>query len=400
MSAKPRPTGSAGRRRTAPVAALGVLLAASLLAACSGSTQPTAGTSPSAAVGSPSAGTGDGATPTTSVDPVTEPGTATSGPTATSAPTTPAASPSTTGTATPRSTPTTIPTTIPTTTSPAATTASPGATSTPSAKPSSGSGLAPPTKPGPTGPTLVAYYGTGGTDGLGILGRGNPQQAWDAVAKRAKGFDRPGEPAVPMFEFIATVASSTPGRSGDYRNRVDDSIIEKYVKTATDNGGQIILDVQPGRSDFLTESKVLQKWLTMPNVGLALDPEWRMGPGQVPAKVIGSVNAAEINQVSAWLDQLTVANNLPTKLFVVHQFTSSMIRNESAMADRPHLREITNVDGFGTQKTKLSKYNLFAKESPYPLGLKLFTKKRNDPDLFTPAQAMALKPRPVLIDYQ
>ncbi len=250
------------------------------------------------------------------------------------------------------------------------------------------------------GSTLVAYYGTGGTDALGILGRGTPQQAWAAVAKRAKAYDRPGLPAKPVFELIVTVAAADPGAGGKYRNRIEDDVIGQYVEAARANGGTIFLDVQPGRSDFLTESKALQKWLEMPNVGLALDPEWRMGPGQVPGQSIGSVQASEINEVSAWLDQLVVAKRLPEKLFVVHQFTGSMIKGVSRLADRPHLREVINVDGFGTRAVKLPKYKAFAAASPWPVGLKLFTEKSNDPDLLQPSEVLALKPRPVLVNYQ
>lgn len=254
--------------------------------------------------------------------------------------------------------------------------------------------------PDGAGATLVAYYGTGRTAALGILGRGTPQQAWDAVAERARAYNRPGLPAKPVFELIVTVAAASPGAGGKYRNRVDDDVIKEYVETARENGGTIFLDIQPGRSDFLTEAKALEKWLVLPNVGLALDPEWRMGPGKVPGQSIGSVQASEINAVSAWLDGLVAARRLPEKLFVVHQFTESMIRGVDTLADRPHLREVINVDGFGPRSVKLSKYKAFAAASPWPVGLKLFTKTENDPDLLQPAEVLRLKPRPVLVNYQ
>lgn len=154
----------------------------------------------------------------------------------------------------------------------------------------------------------------------------------------------------------------------------------------------MILDVQPGRSDFLTEAKALAPWLGQPGVGLALDPEWRMGAGQVPGQSIGSVDAGEVNQVSAWLEDLVAARHLPDKVFLVHRFTTSMVRGDSRLADRPHLREIMNVDGFGTWAAKLSKYQAFAARSPWPMGLKLFTKSRNDPDLLQPADVLACAP--------
>ncbi|OUD85835.1 hypothetical protein BC477_15610 [Clavibacter michiganensis subsp. michiganensis] len=41
--------------------------------------------------------------------------------------------------------------------------------------------------------------------------------------------------------------------------------------------------------------------LAQPGVGLALDPEWRLGPDQVPLKQIGSVSAAEVDATTDWL---------------------------------------------------------------------------------------------------
>ena len=57
-----------------------------------------------------------------------------------------------------------------------------------------------------------------------------------------------------------------------------------------------MLDLQPGRADFLEVRKRWQWALEEPYVGLALDPEWRMRPEQVPGRVIGSVGAAEVNR--------------------------------------------------------------------------------------------------------
>jgi len=246
----------------------------------------------------------------------------------------------------------------------------------------------------------VATYGTGGTTALGILGRGTPQQAWDAVAARARSYRSRGTAAVPAFELIVTVASDTPGLGGRYRTRIDSDVIDTYVRTAQANGGSVILDIQPGRSDFPTEARALRRWLEQPGVGLALDPEWRMGPGEVPGQSVGSVDASEVNEVSTWLEDLVVSRHLPDKVFLVHRFTTSMVRDEDRLADRPHLREIMNVDGFGTRAAKLSKYRAFAARSPWPMGLKLFTKTRNDPDLLQPADVLALHPRPVIVNYQ
>ncbi len=69
-----------------------------------------------------------------------------------------------------------------------------------------------------------------------------------------------------------------------------------------------MLDIQPGRSDFFTETTRLRKWLRQPDVGLALDPEWRVTDAQVPGQVIGRVDSRELNATTAWLSQLTARN--------------------------------------------------------------------------------------------
>ncbi len=61
-------------------------------------------------------------------------------------------------------------------------------------------------------------------------------------------------------------------------------MIRRYLKAARKAKALLILDIQPGRSDFFTETKRLRKWLKEPDVGLALDPEWRMGPARSPAR--------------------------------------------------------------------------------------------------------------------
>ena len=109
-----------------------------------------------------------------------------------------------------------------------------------------------------------------------------------------------------------------------------------------------MLDLQPGRADFLTVAKRWAWALEDPWVGLALDPEWRMGPRQVPGRVIGSVGAAEVNRVSAWLADLVEREGLPEKAFVLHQFRSTMIRDvERVRSSRPGLAMVQHVDGFG-----------------------------------------------------
>ena len=119
-----------------------------------------------------------------------------------------------------------------------------------------------------------------------------------------------------------------------YRSRQPDAVIRRYLRAARRHDMLLLLDIQPGRSDFFTETTRLERWLREPDVGLALDPEWRVTAGEVPGQVIGQVDAREVNATSAWLAQLVATEKLPQKLFVVHQFTDDMVDDAAAQAPR------------------------------------------------------------------
>jgi hypothetical protein len=160
----------------------------------------------------------------------------------------------------------------------------------------------------------------------------------------------------------------------------------------------LVLDVQPGLTPFLQEVKRYEAILREPDVGLALDSEWRMPPGQVPGKTIGTVDAAEVNEVSSWLASIVREGDLPEKLFVLHQFTFGMITNRPAVVDQPGLATVFHIDGFGGRQIKLQKYQALQAAAPYANGLKLFHDE--DTNMFAPPDVLAMTPAPDLITYQ
>ncbi len=219
---------------------------------------------------------------------------------------------------------------------------------------------------------LVAYYGTGGTGALGVLGESPPAVMHQRLMKAAKPFWQPGQPITPVYELIVTVADASPGPDGDFSHDISRETVELYVRAAHANGALLLLDIQPGRSDF---KSVAQRWawaLQYPNVGLALDPEWRMKRREVPGQVIGSVTADEVNRTSAWLSRLTADHDLPEKLLVLHQFRTDMIENISLVRRRYGLALVQHVDGFGTPGQKLATYHAVEHSSKFAMGLKLF----------------------------
>ena len=245
---------------------------------------------------------------------------------------------------------------------------------------------------------VVAFYGAPQSRELGALGIGTPDGATRRLVRHARQFGRRDRPELPALELIAVIANAHPGEDGMYRAQQPDKVIFKYLRAARKAKALLLLDIQPGRSDFFTETTRLRKWLKEPDVGLALDPEWRVTEGQVPGQVIGQVSSREVNATSAWLDQLVAENDLPEKLFVIHQFTDDMVDHRT-LKHRERLATVLNVDGFGEQGIKKAKYRRFAREArEFHPGFKLFFEE--DTNLMTPRQVMRMKPRPELIVYE
>jgi len=247
---------------------------------------------------------------------------------------------------------------------------------------------------------VVAYYGAPQDDELGALGIGSPDEAADKLQREADRYAERGKAVVPALELIVSIAAADPGDDGMYRTRQDDAVIRRYLRTARRHKMLLILDIQPGRSDFFTETTRLEKWLKEPDVGLALDPEWRVQDGEVPGQVIGSVDAREVNATSAWLAQLVDEHELPQKLFIVHQFTEGMV-DDAALKPRDQLAMVLNADGFGSRSAKRSKYHAFTKAAPdaFEQGFKLFYKE-DEAMLMGPAAVLALKPPPDVVVYE
>jgi len=246
---------------------------------------------------------------------------------------------------------------------------------------------------------VVAYYGAPRTEGLGILGEG-PQRAVPQLLAQAEAYGADGKPILPAMELIATVAARNPGPDGMYRNRQGAGVIEGYLAAAREARMLLVLDVQPGRATFFDEVRVFRRYLEQPDVGLAIDPEWHVGPGQVPGQAIGSVDAATVNRISAWLAGIVHDWNLPQKLFVIHQFTADMLKDKHAIVARPELATVLDVDGFGGRENKVSKYAAFDRgyRRRFFHGIKLYY--RQDPDLMSPDTVLKLSPVPDYVVYQ
>lgn len=129
-----------------------------------------------------------------------------------------------------------------------------------------------------------------------------------------------------------------------------------------------------------------------------------MKSGHPPGKVVGTYDAADINYVSAYLDSIVQAENLPPKILVVHRFTQAMVTNYRNIQKRPTVQIVMHMDGWGAPARKINTYKMFIHKEPVQFtGFKLFYKNdviRSNARLMQPEELLRLKPRPVYIQYQ
>ncbi|MGF7228715.1 MAG: hypothetical protein ACQR33_01900 [Candidatus Saccharibacteria bacterium] len=249
---------------------------------------------------------------------------------------------------------------------------------------------------------LVALYGTPDAPGLGALGQQSLTDTITRVKDLASQYQPlSAQPIMPTLEIITTVASSSPTDNGDYSREVDPGTIQTWVTAAQQAGVYVVLDLQPGRTDFLTQAKEYAPILSQPNVGLALDPEWRLQPDQVPLVQIGSVDIHEVNDTVGWLADLTTQHNLPQKLLVLHEFRLSMLPNRDQLdVSHTNLAYLVQMDGQGVQSVKQDTWKSVTANPPANVrfGWKNFLVK--DSPVLTPQQTMQIAPQPWYISYQ
>ena len=248
----------------------------------------------------------------------------------------------------------------------------------------------------------IALYGAPGSPILGALGEQPMPQTFSRLKELASKYTALSKETIyPTLEIITTVASAEPTSNNDFSRETAPATILPWINEAQRQGVYIVLDLQPGHSDFLTQAKEYTSLLKLPNVGLALDPEWRLAPGQVHMEQIGSVSAEEVNQTSEWLADFVKTNKLPQKIFLLHQFRLDMITNRQTVnTSRKELSYIIQMDGLGTQAEKQSTWKAMLQE---PLDNMKFGWKNfidEDQPMLTPSETMLVMPQPWYVSYQ
>lgn len=251
------------------------------------------------------------------------------------------------------------------------------------------------------GRRLVALYGHSWAPELGVLAEQPPDEAAVLAATLAADYAEEGLVVVPAFEIIATVADSRAGSDGNYSNESPLGDLRPWIEAAGDAGLYVLLDLQPGRTDFLTQARLYEEFLRLPYVGLALDPEWRLGPDEVHLEQFGSVPAAEVNAVGEWLAGLVREEHLPQKMLLLHQFRLAMIPDRESVVVPGELALVIQMDGQGALADKYATWAAVTagtEGTGWSWGWKNFYDE--DSPMATPAQVLELEPSVAYVSYQ
>lgn len=254
---------------------------------------------------------------------------------------------------------------------------------------------------------ILSYYGHPNSSAMGILGEYSKEEAHRLLMEQAAEYEAvdPTRPVIPAFELIATVAQPHPGEDGTYVAYTGDEIIQEYVDYVTANNMILILDLQIGLDTIPNQINMIRRWLELPNVHLAIDPEFSMKANEVvprdriPGEFIGEVNGIDVQEGLELVSQIVADAGIPPKVFIVHQFEDDMIYNKDKITPVPGVQFVLDMDGFGGVEAKVGNYNHFVRDQLIQFGgIKLFY--RQDDPILTPAEVVALDPAAVVVIYQ
>lgn len=253
---------------------------------------------------------------------------------------------------------------------------------------------------------IVAYYGNFYSKNMGVLGEYPTSQLLTLLQSEVAKWQTadPTTPVMPAIQYIAVVAQGSAGKEGKYILRMPDDQIDHALDLAHQVHGIVILDIQVGKSSLQHELPMLETYLQMPEVHLAIDPEFSMKYGDPPGTVIGTYDATDINYAAQYLASLVRENRLPPKILVVHRFTQKMVTHYTNIQPLPEVQIVMDMDGWGTKAKKIGTYtNVVAPEPVQFTGIKLFYKNDLKPPstgMLSTSEILNLTPAPIYIQYQ
>ena len=244
---------------------------------------------------------------------------------------------------------------------------------------------------------MIALYGAPQMNRT-ILGSRSPAGAGRRLVAQSEPYlELGGRPVIGAFDLVSVFATAGSGADGLYRSRQDDDVIAIYLNQARALGARLILDIQPGRAKLADEIRALREWLIEPDVDLAVDPEWNVGPRGIPGRTLGKISARQIKSVQKRLARIVADNDLPPKLLVVHQYRRGSVRGRKRIRPRPGVETVLNFDGIGSPAAKRAGYEALSVPRLFD-GFSLFY--RRDVPLLKPASVLALVPEPEFLLYQ
>jgi hypothetical protein len=253
---------------------------------------------------------------------------------------------------------------------------------------------------------IVAFYGNLYSKKMGILG----ELPKDEMLKKLQGEVAKWQaadtslPVIPALHYVAVTAQGAPGADGKYRYRMPSHQIDSIVNWAREIKALAFVDIQVGHSNVKDELPPLEKYLSMPDVHLGIDPEFSMKFGDKPGKRIGTFNADDINAAIDFLAAVVKKNNLSPKILVIHRFTQGMVTGYDKIKKLPEVQVVMDMDGWGDKILKRSTYLRYIYREPVMFtGFKLFYKndtKTGADQLYTPEELLRFTPKPIYIQYQ
>jgi hypothetical protein len=253
---------------------------------------------------------------------------------------------------------------------------------------------------------VVAYYGNLYSKRMGVLGEYPPDTLWQKLNAEVAKWEKadPFTPVKPAIHYIVTTAQGEPGKDSLYRMRMPKSQIDSALSIARMGDALVFLDIQVGLSSVRQEVPVIEEYLKLPHVHLAIDPEFAMYGGKRPGTVIGTMNAEQINWCIKYLQKIVRKYHLPPKMLVIHRFTDNMVKDARLIKPLSEVQIIMDMDGWGSPQLKRNTYRRCIYREPVQFtGFKLFYKndlKQAPNRMLTPEEILALRPKPIYIQYQ
>lgn len=243
---------------------------------------------------------------------------------------------------------------------------------------------------------VLTLYGAAG--GFGVLGRKSLRGAAKKLRKQLKPYrNLSHKPVIGGFDLVAVIATSCQNRRDKCRTRVSDKVIRRYLKKIRGMNGRLVLDIQPARSNVISEISHLRNFIREPDVDVAIDAEWNVGKHGTPGQTQGSISAKKLNKASLEIQSIIRNQDLPQKLMIVHQFRKGSISKDGKVKRRDDVDVTFNFDGIGSPSAKKAGYRQLSRPRLFN-GFSLFYKL--DDEMMRPKGVLKLDPKPDYVMYQ